>query len=161
MLRAAANTYFRSAEPSSSGGVPTAMNWIGAVRGRYCQFDVVVKCRPCSHIAFHHLQQAGFENRNAAFFENADLFLVQVQTQYIVTDFGHAGTGNKTYVASTNDSNFHVIPPAIVSIMHRDIIHDAGVLMIFMASGRILRFGAADRIPIHHRPGSASRTVVP
>lgn len=26
MLRAAASTYFRSAEPSSSGGVPTAMN---------------------------------------------------------------------------------------------------------------------------------------
>lgn len=27
MLRAAANTYCRSAEPSSPGGVPTAMNW--------------------------------------------------------------------------------------------------------------------------------------
>ncbi len=27
MLRAAARTWRRSAEPSSSGGVPTAMNW--------------------------------------------------------------------------------------------------------------------------------------
>jgi hypothetical protein len=43
MLRAAASTYCMSAEPSSSGGVPTAMNWM--VPWLTARATSVVKCK--------------------------------------------------------------------------------------------------------------------
>ncbi len=61
MLRAASSTYCRSAEPSSSGGVPTAMNWISPcatlaaisvenLSRPAAQLRVMISCKPGSWI---------------------------------------------------------------------------------------------------------------
>ena len=97
MLRAAASTYCRSAEPSSSGG--THRNELnGAVR--HSLGNVGRERRAAGlHVTGHDQVQAGFVNGNAAFFQDADLVGVHVQAQDIVTHLGQTGAGHQAHIA--------------------------------------------------------------
>ena len=77
MLRAASSTYCRSAEPSSSGGVPTAMNWISPC-STLASTSVENWMRPAGARALQHFLQAGFVDRHAAFVEDIDLARIDV-----------------------------------------------------------------------------------
>ena len=63
MLRAAATTCFRSAEPSSSGGVPTAMNWISPKPRRRSTSEV--KLQPPGGAVARDQLRAGPARRSA------------------------------------------------------------------------------------------------
>jgi hypothetical protein len=73
-----------SAEPSSSGGVPTALNWT--------EPNCVARSAPIrgelqaarSHVAFHDVLQAGFVDGNAAIFQQFDLRQVQIEAKDVV-----------------------------------------------------------------------------
>jgi hypothetical protein len=81
-LRAAAATYFMSAEPSSPGG----------------------------HVAAHHLLQAGLVDRDAALFENADLGRIDIEAKNVVADFGETSAGHQTDVAGVDNGNLREKP---------------------------------------------------
>ncbi len=115
MLRAAASTYCRSAEPSSSGGVPTAMNCSApcATRG----IDVGGEAQPPGGgVARDHGVEAGLVDRDAAGVEQVDLAAVDVEAQDVVADLGETGAGDQTDVARSDHRDFHVRAP-IVALM--------------------------------------------
>ena len=106
MVRATASTYLRSALPSSSGGVPTAMKTTspcsiarGGV-GREVQAAGGV-------VGLDHRLQAGLVDRDDAVVEAVDLRLVDVDADDVVPDFRQAGSGDEADVAGAEDGDAH------------------------------------------------------
>ena len=94
------------AEPSSAGGVPTAMNWITAVlRGRACVGGE--GRRPAGDVALHDLGRPGSWIGIAAALEHRDLALIDVEAIDVVAEIGEASTGDEADVAGTDDRDFH------------------------------------------------------
>jgi hypothetical protein len=88
MLRAAAVTYCRSAEPSSSGGVPTAMNWMV----------------PC---ATERSMSVVNSSRPAAVVQDLDLGRIHVQAHHMVAHLRQACACHQSNVAGAYDGDFH------------------------------------------------------
>ncbi len=58
-------------------------------------------------VAADHFLQARFVDRNAAFFEDADLFRIDVQAEDVVAHFGQTGATDQTDITGTDNGNFH------------------------------------------------------
>ena len=106
MVCATASTYFRSALPSSSGGVPTAMKMMspccdrrGGVGGEAQAAGGVV--------GLDHRLQAGLVDRDHAVVEAVDLGRVDVDADHVVADLGQAGTGDKADIAGAENGDAH------------------------------------------------------
>ena len=98
MVSATASTCDRSAEPSSSGGVPTAMNWKSPCRTP-ATASVVNLSRPLSRIALDELLEARLVDRDLALLQARDLGRVDVDAQHLVAGIGEAGAGDEADVA--------------------------------------------------------------
>ena len=106
MLRAACSTYCMSALPSSSGGVPTAMNCSGGVADR--RVDVGREAQAAgAHVAADHRLEAGLVDRHAAALQHVDLARVDVEAQHVVADLGEAGAGDEPDVAGADHRDLH------------------------------------------------------
>jgi hypothetical protein len=127
MLVAAASTYCRSAEPSSSGGVPTPMNC--SVPCATARGMSVVNCsRPAATLRAHDLRQARLVDRDAAVVEHADLLRVHVQADDVVAHFGQAGAGDQADVTGADNGKAAArqrtaapTPPAPVTFTSRPL----------------------------------------
>ncbi|MCY1553350.1 hypothetical protein D9M68_898230 [compost metagenome] len=62
---------------------------------------------PSRHVAADHLLQPGFVDRNTAFFEDADLVGIQIQTQHIVAHFRQARPTDQTHIPRPDHCDFH------------------------------------------------------
>ena len=60
----------------------------------------------CSHIAFHHIQQAGFKNGDTPFVQNADFVGIHIQAEHLIAHFRQTGTAHQAHIARTNYRNF-------------------------------------------------------
>ena len=106
MLRAAASTCCRSAEPSSSGGVPTAMSCSSPCATLAA--TSVVNAQPAGlAVAPHDRLQARLEDRDLARVELLDLVLVEVEAEHVVARVGEAGAGDQADVAGADDGDVH------------------------------------------------------
>ena len=106
MLRAAASTYWVSAEPSSSGGVPTAMNCSVPWRDR--GVDVGGEAQPAGRdVAPDHFRQPGLVDRHAAAVEQVDLGGVDIEAEHVVADLGQAGAADQAHITGTDDGDVH------------------------------------------------------
>src|SRR5216683_873131 len=138
MARAASSTCCRSAEPSSPGGVPTAISCSSpCATGRH----VGGKTQPSRlAVTLDDRLQAGFEDGNFVFVQEIYFFLVHIQAENAVARVREASTGDEPYVASS---------------YNRDV-HD-----LLMELDRIPRCGAAGRFPSRRRRDNASGTGAP
>src|SRR5471030_1216220 len=59
-------------------------------------------------VARHDFFQARLMDRDAAAIEHGDFFLVDVEAENVVTQFGQTGSGHQAYVAGANNRDFHV-----------------------------------------------------
>ncbi len=110
MLRAASITYCMSALPSSSGGVPTAMNCSAPVR--HGAVDVGRELQPArGSIAADHRLEAGFVDRHAAAVQHVDLGRIDVEAQNVVADLGQAGARDQADIARADHRDFHARDP--------------------------------------------------
>jgi hypothetical protein len=110
MLVAAASTYCMSAEPSSSGGVPTPMNC--SVPWPTACGHVGGELQPARrHVALHHLLQAGLEDGHVAVVQDADLAFVHIQAHHVVAHLGQAGARHQAHIAVADDSHLHACFP--------------------------------------------------
>ncbi len=108
MLRAAASTYCRSALPSSSGGVPTAMNWMSPKATAAA--TSVVKRQPAGvDVGLDQFAQAGLMDGHAAAVEGGDLGGVDVEAADAVAQVRQAGAGDQADVAGADDGDVHVV----------------------------------------------------
>ena len=107
MLAAAASTYCMSAEPSSSGGVPTPMNWI--VPCATAAATSVVNCRrPAAALRCTSASSPGSWMGMPPSLRTLDLARVDVQADDVVAHFGQAGACDQTDIAGADDGDFHV-----------------------------------------------------
>ena len=103
---ATASTWRRSAEPSSSGGVPTAMKTTSAVDdgrgdvGRELQAALPL-------IALDDRVEARLVDRQDVLLQPVDLCLVDVGADDLVAGLGEAGAHDQADVARANDRNVH------------------------------------------------------
>ncbi len=97
IVRATASTWRRSAEPSSSGGVPTAMIWNRpcATRGLGVGREVEAALVP---VAGDHLVEARLVDRDLAGIEARDLGGVDVDADDVIAGVRQAGAGHETDV---------------------------------------------------------------
>ena len=102
IVRATASTWRRSAEPSSSGGVPTAMIWNRpwATRG----LGVRREAEPALlAVAGDHLVEARLVDRDLAGVQARDLGRVDVDADDVVAGVRQAGAGDETDVTGAKD----------------------------------------------------------
>ena len=109
MARATVSTWRRSAEPSSSGGVPTAMSWnspccdrLGGVGGEF-EAPGVAGCARISAV------EARLVDRHLAPVEPLDPRGVDVHAEHVVARIGQARPGDQPDVARAEDRDFHEI----------------------------------------------------
>ena len=106
MLRAAASTYFMSAEPSSSGRrahgdeLERAVRDGGVLVGREVQ-------AARGDVALDHRLEAGLVNGHAAARQDLDLERVDVEAQHVVADFGKAGPRDEPDIARPDHRDLH------------------------------------------------------
>ncbi len=102
IVRATASTWRRSAEPSSSGGVPTAIIW-----NRPCATaalaSVVKVSRPLLAIARDQLIEARLVDRHLARIQPRDLGRVDVDADDLVAGIRQAGAGDEADIARAED----------------------------------------------------------
>ena len=60
------------------------------------------------NVAADHVLQAGFEDRDAACFEDADLLGIDIETEDIIAHLGQTGAADQTDVTGADDGDFHV-----------------------------------------------------
>ncbi len=97
IVRATASTWRRSAEPSSSGGVPTAMIWNRP--WATAALASVVNCEPALvPVAGDHLVEARLVDRDLAGVQARDLGRVDVDADHVVAGVRQAGAGHETDV---------------------------------------------------------------
>ena len=98
----------RSAEPSSSGGVPTAMN-DAAVRNATAAASVVnVQPARGAGCFADHLLEAGLEDRHLALLQRARPSVgVDVDAEHVVADLGQHRRPDQSDIAGSENCNFH------------------------------------------------------
>jgi len=116
MLRAAASTYCRSAEPSEHVLQIGRAVLVGRradrdelhVAVRDGRFDVGRETQAARRaVARDHFLQARLVDRHAAVVQHVDLRLVDVETEHVVADVGETGARDQTYVTAADDSEIH------------------------------------------------------
>lgn len=110
MFLAAASTYWRSAEPSSSAGGADCDELQHAVRnaGR----DIGRKLQASGGaVARDDFVEARFMDRDAAVVQQRDFVHIQIEAKYIIAQFGQTGAGHEADITGTDDGDFHIIPP--------------------------------------------------
>ena len=94
MSSATASTKRRSAEPSASAGVPTAMNstspWLTP-----CCMSVVNCSRPPSALLMTIRSSPGLEYRHAARLQSRHFVRVDIHTQHGIAHLGETGAGDQ------------------------------------------------------------------
>ena len=106
IVSATASTCDRSAEPSSSGGVPTAMNWNRPWRDALC--GVGRELQPALvEVALDHHVEARLVDRDLALLQARDLAGVDVDADDVIAGLGKAGARDQADVARTENCNFH------------------------------------------------------
>ena len=111
MLRAAASTYCMSAEPSSSGGVPTAMN-CSAPCATAASWSVVKRRRPAATLRAIIASRPGSWIGTPPCVQDLDLARVDVEAQHVVADLGEAGAGDEADVARPDHRDLHARAPS-------------------------------------------------
>ena len=123
---------------------------------------------PTGNVASHNLIQARLVDRNAAILEDADFFRIEIQAKHVVAHFSETGAGYQTHITRTDHGDFHMLIPemnldnrATNWQLARKRSPSAITPPKIRGRDRTLRCALADRFPIRHRPGSASRTAAP
>ncbi len=98
IVRATASTWRRSAEPSSSGGVPTAMNWNSPCAT--AAFGVRRERKPALvPVQRDQLVEAGLVDRHLAGIQARDLGGVDVDADDVIAGIRQAGAGDEPDVS--------------------------------------------------------------
>ncbi len=97
IVSATASTYFKSAEPSSSGGVPTAMNWNKSVVDALLRVGREAQAAGL-RVALHDRLEARLVDRDLAGLQARDLGRVDVDAEHLVACLGEAGAGDQADV---------------------------------------------------------------
>ncbi len=99
-----------SALPSSSGGVPTAMNCSAPCAT--ARSTSVVNCsRPAAALRRTIGSRPGSWIGTPPLFEDIDLARVDVEAQHVVADLGEAGAGDQADIARADHRDLHVATP--------------------------------------------------
>ena len=110
MSRAAASTYCMSAEPSSSGGVPTAMNC--SMPCATAASTSVVNAGARRDVARDHVLQARLVDRHAAALAASSILRgIDVEAQHVVADLGEARAGDEADVAGADHRDLQAGTP--------------------------------------------------
>ena len=103
------STCCRSAEPSSPGGVPTAMNTTRAARTADAQVggerEAALLLVPA-----HHRLEPGLVDRDLVLLQPRDLLRVLVHADDVVAGLRQAGAGHQADVAASDHRHVHVSP---------------------------------------------------
>ena len=105
-VRATSSTWRRSAEPSSSGGVPTAEKTTSTRSETIAEIGREVQSA-CVDVALDQLAQPGFVNRYLACEQPFDFRAVDVDACHVDAHFGEAGSRDEADIAGSNDSDVH------------------------------------------------------
>ena len=91
----------------ASTGVTTRCNHVHIAKRH--AFDHVGRKMQAAggNVTSDHFIQARLVNRNATRIQQVDLFLVDVQAEYLIADVCEAGTGNQSHVSCSDNCKFH------------------------------------------------------
>ena len=118
MVRATASTWRRSAEPSSSGGVPTAMRLEQAVRDALGRVGGELQAAGLA-VAPTISSRPGSWIGTSPLFSRATLPASTSTQTHVVAHLGEAGAGDQAHVTGAENRYFHALNALSYLTMHQ------------------------------------------